>query len=122
VKQYLLTNDQREAYNEKLKQFDTLLSAGKPSFNFQLPDVSAKRVAMSDLKGKIVLVDVWATWCAPCKAEIPHLKKLEEEFKGLDIVFVSVSVDKKEDREKWTRFVEKEALGGIQLFAGEDKS
>jgi thiol-disulfide isomerase/thioredoxin len=122
VKQYLLTSDQMEAYDEKLKQFDTLLRAGKPSLNFQLPDVNGKRVAMSDLKGKIVLVDVWATWCAPCKAEIPHLKKLEEEFKGLDVVFVSVSVDKKEDREKWTKFVEKEELGGIQLFAGENKS
>jgi len=122
VKQFLLTNDQMEAYDEKLKQFDTLLRAGKPSLNFQLPDVSGKRVAMSDLKGKIVLVDVWATWCAPCKAEIPYLKKLEEEFKGLDVAFVSVSVDKKEDREKWTKFIEKEELGGIQLFAGEYKS
>jgi thiol-disulfide isomerase/thioredoxin len=121
VKQYLLTSVQLEAYDEKLKQFDTLLRAGKPSLNFQLPDISGKKVAMSDLKGKIVLVDVWATWCVPCRAEIPHLKKLEEEL-GLNVVFVSISVDKKEDREKWTKFVEKEQLGGIQLFAGEDKS
>jgi thiol-disulfide isomerase/thioredoxin len=122
VKQYLLTSGQQEAYNEKLKQFDTLLRAGKPSLNFQFPDINGKKVAMNDLRGKVVLVDVWATWCVPCRGEIPHLKKLEEEFKGSDVAFMSVSVDKQEDRDKWIKFVEKEQLGGIQLFAGEDKT
>ena len=86
------------------------------------PNSDGKKVSMNDLRGKIVLVDVWATWCGPCKAEIPHLKKLEEEFKGLDVAFVSVSVDKKQDLEKWLHFTRKEQLGGIQLSAADDKS
>jgi thiol-disulfide isomerase/thioredoxin len=72
---------------------------------------------MNDLKGKVVLVDVWATWCGPCRAEIPHLKKLEEELKDKNIEFVSISVDEEKDRSKWKNMIEKEQLGGTQLFA-----
>ena len=45
-------------------------------------------MSLSDLKGKYVYIDVWATWCGPCNAEIPHLKKLEEEFGETSILSV----------------------------------
>lgn len=65
-------------------------------------------------------IDVWATWCGPCNAEIPHLKKLEEEFEGRNICFVSISCD--DSRKAWEKFVQAKQLGGIQLHMGEDKS
>ena len=90
---------------------------GEEAFNFSYPDLKGKQVSLKDLKGKVVLVDVWATWCGPCKKEVPYLKKLEEEMKGKDIHFVSISVDEEKDKEKWRTMIDTAGLGGIQLFA-----
>lgn len=102
-----------EAVGTKLYQ----TRAGGVAADFTYPDVNGKNVSLSDFKGKVVLIDVWATWCGPCKQEIPHLKKLEEEMKGTDVVFLGVSVDEARNKQKWMDFIEKEGLGGIQLFA-----
>jgi thiol-disulfide isomerase/thioredoxin len=72
---------------------------------------------LSDFNGKYVYIDVWATWCGPCIAEIPFLKKVEEKYEGKNIAFVSISVDVQKDFEKWKKFVKDKQLGGIQLFA-----
>ena len=96
-----------------LKKFEK----GNDAFDFTYPDINGKQVSLSDFKGKYVYVDVWATWCGPCKKEIPSLKRLEEEFHGKDIVFMSVSVDENPQKQKWEKFVEDKDLGGVQLFA-----
>jgi thiol-disulfide isomerase/thioredoxin len=56
-------------------------------------DVEGRRVALADLRGKVVALDFWATWCPPCKAMIPSTRKLVERLKGRPFAFVSVSVD-----------------------------
>ncbi|SFZ93083.1 Thiol-disulfide isomerase or thioredoxin [Flaviramulus basaltis] len=76
--------------------------------------------SLDDLKGKYVYIDVWATWCGPCKYEIPFLKKIEKQFHDKNIVFVSLSVDKKKDYEKWKKMVIDKELTGIQLLADKD--
>ncbi|MCF6279644.1 MAG: TlpA family protein disulfide reductase [Flavobacteriaceae bacterium] len=80
--------------------------------------------SLSDLKGKYVYVDVWATWCGPCKREIPFLKEVEKKYHGKNIEFVSISVDnidgKRGSHEKWVKMVSEKELGGIQLFAPKD--
>ena len=80
--------------------------------------------SLSDLKGKYVYVDIWATWCGPCKREIPSLKKVEEQFHDENIEFVSISVDDarrsgsdEKAFEAWTKMVNDKQLGGIQLFS-----
>ena len=103
-----------EAVGTKL--YDT--RAGGIAADFTYPDVNGKMVSLSDFKGKVVLVDVWATWCGPCRGEIPHLKKLEEEMHGKDVVFLGVSVDEVKDKQKWLDFIEKEGLKGVQVLAG----
>lgn len=67
-----------------------------PAFVFK--DVEGREVTLEQFKGKYVVVDVWASWCYPCKREFPNLKKLEEKYEGKDIVFVSVSCDQSERR------------------------
>ena len=59
------------------------------------------------------LVDYFATWCGPCKYQIPHLMRLEEEFEGRGIVFVSLSVDKPADTQKWKDMVKEFGMKGI---------
>lgn len=86
-----------------------------PSFDYE--NHKGGKTKLEDLKGKYVYIDVWATWCGPCIAEIPHLKKVEEKYHGKNIEFVSISVDTEKDYEKWKKMVVSKELGGIQLFA-----
>lgn len=113
---YLLTDSAKAKY---LRQESAIASyaKGEKAYNFAYPDINGDTVSLASLKGKVVLVDTWATWCMPCRAEIPHLQKLEEELRGKSIAFVSLSVDEAKDKNKWVEFVKKEKLGGIQLYA-----
>lgn len=86
-----------------------------PSFDYE--NHKGGKTKLEDLRGKYVYIDVWATWCGPCRAEIPYLKKVEEKYHGKNIEFVSISVDVDKDHEKWQKFVTEKQLGGIQLFA-----
>lgn len=90
---------------------------GKASKSFEYENHAGGKTKLEDLRGKYVYIDVWATWCGPCRAEIPFLKKVEEKYHGKKIEFVSISVDEDKDHEKWKKFVTDKSLGGIQLFA-----
>ncbi|MCV9928035.1 TlpA family protein disulfide reductase [Flavobacterium sp. LS1R49] len=93
---------------------------GKASPVFDYENYKGGKTKLADLKGKYVYIDLWATWCAPCRAEIPFLQKTEEKYHGENIEFVSISVDKAKDYEKWKKFVNDKKLGGTQLFADRD--
>lgn len=82
--------------------------------DFQLQDKEGKYVSLSTLKGNYVFIDCWASWCGPCRGEIPKLKQLEEKFAGKDIVFVGVSCD--ENKDKWLEALKSLKLDGIQLL------
>ena len=101
-------------YKEK-KSKSKLNDIIAPTFNYA--NYAGGTTKLEDLRGKYVYIDVWATWCGPCRAELPSLKKIEEKYKGKNIQFVSISVDVDKDLEKWKTFVKDKQLGGIQLFA-----
>lgn len=90
---------------------------GKLSPVFTYENHKGGKTKLEELRGKYVYIDVWATWCGPCRAEIPFLKKAEEKYHGKNIEFVSISVDTAKDHEKWKNFVTDKQLGGVQLFA-----
>lgn len=69
--------------------------------------------------GKYLYIDVWATWCGYCKREIPLLKRLEQEYHGKNIEFVSINVDAKGNDEKWKETIQDREMTGIQLMAGD---
>ena len=97
-----------------------MLSKGRPSPEFSFEDVDGKTVSLKDLRGRYVYIDVWATWCVPCRNELPHLQKLEETFKGMNIAFVSLSCDAAKDKQKWAKMVKDQNMGGIQLWGNSD--
>jgi thiol-disulfide isomerase/thioredoxin len=117
-KRYAKLSPAKETYQEVYRLFsDDTAYIGKTAYNFSLPDTSGNIVSMKDFKGKVVFVDVWATWCGPCRAQFPFLKQIEEEYaSNKDIVFVGISLDKVDVKQKWKDMIKKENLGGIQLL------
>ena len=97
-----------------------LASDGKPSPDFKGVDVNGKEYTLADFRGKYVYIDVWATWCGPCRQEIPYLKKLDEDYKDAQIVFLSLSVD--QDKAKWEKMVKEQSMSGVQLHIGQNSS
>ena len=91
-----------------------------PVFN-NYENFNGERTSLSDLKGKYVYIDVWATWCGPCIREIPSLKLIEKKYEGKNIHFVSISIDEKNrpkyNYDAWRKMIVEKELTGIQLFA-----
>ncbi|NIQ40372.1 MAG: redoxin domain-containing protein [Proteobacteria bacterium] len=65
----------------------------KQTHDVALPDINGRPFRLRDLHGKIVFLNIWATWCAPCREEMPSIEKLHQHFKGQDLVVIAVSVD-----------------------------
>lgn len=86
---------------------------GAKAPDFTLPDTKGNPVTMSSVKGKIKIIDFWASWCGPCRLNNPHLKKLYEEFhpKGLEIIGVSLDTDK----DAWEAAIEKDGLTWVNV-------
>ena len=66
---------------------------GKAAPAFTLKDVDGKAVTLADYKGKVVMVDFWATWCGPCKMELPHLVELQKQYADKNFVILGLSMD-----------------------------
>ena len=82
-------------------------AAGTPAVNVQFNDKSGRTVKLSELYGKVLYIDIWATWCRPCRKEIPYVEKLVEHYKNnKKVKFVSISID--EDRDAWLQLLEKD--------------
>jgi peroxiredoxin len=69
---------------------------GTPAPPFELSDINGKKVALSNYKGKVVLINFWATFCGPCKAEMPSLNKLYLAFKNDGLIVLAISIDTSE--------------------------
>jgi len=72
---------------------DSAQGSLKPAPAFTLTDINGKKVSLSDFKDKVVLLNFWATWCGPCKAEMPWLNNLHTTFKNEGFVVLAVSID-----------------------------
>ncbi len=117
---------QQQALKNQFEKFK-----GKPSPPFKnYENFKGGSTSLSDLKGKYVYIDVWATWCGPCIREIPSLKEIENKYHGKNIEFVSISVDNGRgfsgatqeekfaaSKEAWKKMITDKDMGGTQLFS-----
>jgi thiol-disulfide isomerase/thioredoxin len=116
-KQLLGTLDSKGAYQKKEDEL-TVYAKGTAAYNFSLKDTKDKVVSLSDFKGKVVVLDIWAMWCAPCLNEKPLFSKIEEEYKGRDdILFLGISVDGSGKKEAWKDFVAKKGWQNIEMLS-----
>ena len=85
--------------------------------NFFFKDIKNNVKTLKDFKGKYVYIDVWATWCKPCKVEHTFLKQLEEHFSyNNKLQIISISTDREYD--KWEKYITKNSIKGVQLYSG----
>ena len=130
-------NKRTEMIYEKLAKDYADVSMGRGTIGstikaalFELQNLSVGKVApevlclnidgdkedkLSNYKGKVVVLDIWATWCGPCKAMIPHEREMNEKLKGKPFAFISISGD--DTKETLTSFLEKEKMPWVHWFA-----
>jgi thiol-disulfide isomerase/thioredoxin len=83
---------------------------------FAVTTTDGQKISLDDLQGKVVLLDFWATWCAPCREALPHLKNVAERFHGEPLVILSVSLDS--DELKWKEFITQNEMNWLQYRDG----
>src|SRR6186997_2996677 len=121
-KKLFATTELKQDYQKKEDEL-TLYAKGALAYNFSLKDTKDQTFSLSDFKGKVVVMDIWAMWCGPCLAEKPLFQKVEEAFKDRnDIVFIGVSHDGLNRKDVWKNFVEKKGWKNIELLANYDES
>ena len=87
------------------------------SATFTFADLAGKSHSLGEYRGKVVVLNFWATWCFPCREEMPMLNKLAPEFRGKSVEFLAVSLDDSASQPKIPRFIEKKKIS-LPLFTG----
>jgi peroxiredoxin len=99
------------------KKIQRGLAPGSPFPDFDEKDLDGKPLSIANFKGKVVLIDFWATWCGPCVQELPNVLKAYEKYhdKGFEIIGISLDSDK----DKLTSFIKKNNVTWPQYFDGQ---
>ncbi|MGB3467690.1 MAG: TlpA disulfide reductase family protein [Cyclobacteriaceae bacterium] len=110
-----------EAYRKEFQQryHRSKTEKGSPSPDFRFQGSDEKWYSLKDFKRKYVYIDLWASWCAPCITQMPHLKKLKDKY-AEKIHFVSIAWNDR--KESWKKMIDKENLSGYQLYAPEKEA
>jgi thiol-disulfide isomerase/thioredoxin len=108
-----------DAYLKKLRitqEKKKRMEIGQVAPDFSIADENGKMVSPKDFAGKVLVIDFWASWCGPCRAEIPKLKEIYADYKDRDdVAFLSISIDSK--KEDWIKALGEENMEWHQLWA-----
>ena len=102
-----------EAVKKRLEYYHRT-QAGQVIRNFKAVNIAGDSISVADFKGKYLLVDLWASWCAPCREEIPLLKDLYGKYTGSQFAILGVSIDG--NKEDWLKALEKEQLPWVNTI------
>jgi Peroxiredoxin len=95
---------------QAIRKHEQVCIGGVPD-DFSLPTPNGEEISLYSLRGNIVLLDFWASWCRPCLAEVPNIKKIYEKHHDKGFEILGVSLDEEKDREKWLGAIEKNEMG-----------
>ena len=109
--------EQQEKKQAEAEKTQATLKPGAKFPDFQEKDLDGKALSISNYKGKVVLIDFWATWCGPCRAELPNVLKAYEKYHAKGFEIIGVSLD--EDKTKLTDFIKQKGMTWAQYFDGE---
>jgi peroxiredoxin len=110
---HMALNSMVGQYNQLIAQFKAKPHEGGMAPEINLPDTTGKPFALSMLKGKYVLVDFWASWCAPCRAENPNVVKAYNNFKDKNFTVLGVSLD--QDKAQWEKAIKADSLNWYHI-------
>lgn len=99
-----------------VKRIKATIGIGKPAKDFSTTLISGEKFSLSNLKGKVILIDFWATWCPPCVKGVPHLKKLYKKYKDKNFEIIGISLDKK--KELVDEYISKERIEWKMIYSG----
>lgn len=105
-----------EREEKKLQTERVALGQPAPEFAYPTPD-KQKTIGPQDFKGNYLVIDFWASWCGPCRKEMPYMKKAYEQFSGKGVSFFNVSIDSKEA--DWLKALDEEKMPWDQVLAPE---
>jgi len=108
----------KNAYKSVVKRYEAELRTdiGSKPPGFNLVSNTGQMVSLSSVKKKLIIVDFWASWCKPCRAENPNLIVLYEKWKDKGLEIISISIDKEADKEKWLAAIKEDGITWIQVW------
>ena len=101
-----------EAIQAELNKL-SMLQPGQPAPDFAVKDLDGQAVSLSQFKGKVVLIDFWASWCGPCIGDLPNLRKIKEQVAAQPVIFLNVSLDANEAA--WQQAIAKHEIKGVHV-------
>ncbi|MEG2554864.1 MAG: TlpA disulfide reductase family protein [Odoribacter sp.] len=110
------TDQSKIAYmDEVVKMWEKILP-GSQAPDFVVTDSNERVISLKEYKGSYLYIAVWATWCVPCKAELPYLDLLQKEYYGKNIKFLTVAIDEATNKNHWREFLKNNPHTGIHSF------
>lgn len=110
---YFAGSKEEKNASQRMAKLESMLASGKQNEHIAIrTGISTLEQMLAPYKGKLVYLDIWGTWCGPCKAEMRYAPKLKEQMKGKDVVFLYLSNDRDQADKKWREYIQVNNITG----------